>query len=282
MSSQYSNTEQARRDLGQRLRELRKDAGLTARAMAEAVGWHESKCSKLQSGRTVPSDEDIRTWAQLCGVPEEADDLIATVRATEGAYIEWRRIERAGLKRAQEAATPIFDRTSRFRSYSSWLIPGHLQTADYTRAVLLGTATRRGLSQDVEEAVAVRMQRQHVLNERGRLFAVLLEESVLYKLIGGPEVMVGQLGQLVTAGSLPAVSLGIIPDTADRSGIHPVEDFWIFDDTQVNVELVAAWLTVTQPGEIAEYARTFAELASLAVYGASARLLITKAINALG
>ncbi|MFJ6384966.1 helix-turn-helix domain-containing protein [Kitasatospora sp. NPDC092039] len=280
--SQYSNTEQARRDLGQRLRELRKDAGLTARALAEAAGWHESKCSKLQSGRTVPSSEDIRTWTMLCGVPEEAPDLIATVRATEGAYIEWRRIERAGLKRAQEAATPIFDRTSRFRSYSSWLIPGPLQTADYTRAVLLGTAKRRGLSQDVEEAVAVRMERQHVLHERGRLFAVLLEESVLHKLIGGTEVMAGQLGQLVTAGSLPAVSLGIIPDAADRSGIHPVEDFWIFDDAQVNIELVAAWLTITQPGEIAEYARTFAELASLAVYGAEARALIAGAISALG
>lgn len=62
----------------------------------------------------------------------------------------------------------------------------------------------------------------------------------------------------------------------------PVEDFWVFDEAQVNVELVAAFLTITQPHEIGMYARTFANLAELAVYGAPARALITAAIDSLG
>ncbi|MER5624224.1 hypothetical protein ABT061_24625 [Streptosporangium sp. NPDC002544] len=74
----------------------------------------------------------------------------------------------------------------------------------------------------------------------------------------------------------------ITPASTDRSAMRPVEDFWIFDRSQVNVELVSAWLTVTQSGEIEMYARVFAELAGLAVYGGPARSLITAAIDALG
>lgn len=64
-------------------------------------------------------------------------------------------------------------------------------------------------------------------------------------------MMAGQLGQLITVASLPSVSVGIIPMGLDRDAVWPVEDFWIFDDRQVNVELVSGWLTLTQLREIA-------------------------------
>lgn len=279
--SPSSSVQQAKQALGQRLREIRKDAGLTARELAERAGWHESKCSRLEHGRTPPSDADIRAWALHCEVQDQTEDLIATARGVEGMYIEWRRMERAGLKKAQESATPLFERTRWFRAYSCWLLPGLVQTADYTRAILQATARRRELPDDVDDAVTVRMDRQRVLYG-GRRFSMLIEESALTKRVGGLEVMAGQLGHLIALGSLPSVSLGIIPDAMDRTGMRPVEDFWIFDDTQVNVELVSAWLTITQPREIAMYATAFAGLAELAVYGARARALITAAIDALG
>jgi transcriptional regulator with XRE-family HTH domain len=281
MSSPSSSVQQAKQALGQRLREIRLDAGLTARALAELCGWHESKCSRIEHGRTPPSDADLRAWTKHCGAAVQTADLIATARGIDGMYVEWRRMERAGLKRAQESVKPLFDRTRRFRAYASWLIPGPLQTEAYTRALLLATARQRGHSEDVEDAVAVRMERQRVLHEGDHRFAVLIEEHVLRKIIGGPEAMVGQLGHLIEAGTLPSVSLGIVPDAADRSVMRPVEGFWIFDESQVNVELVSAYLTVTQPHEVDSYIRTFAELAGLAVYGAPARRLITSAIDGL-
>ncbi|WP_308404717.1 Scr1 family TA system antitoxin-like transcriptional regulator [Streptomyces sp. XM4011] len=73
----------------------------------------------------------------------------------------------------------------------------------------------------------------------------------------------------------------MIPLDADRTGMWPVESFRLFDDDQVNVELVAAYLTVTQPNEVAAYARTFAALADLAVHGDAARQLIENAVEAL-
>jgi len=80
---------------------------------------------------------------------------------------------------------------------------------------------------------------------------------------------------------LPALSLGIIPKHVDRSVMWPVETFFIFDDQQVNVELVSGYLTITTPREVAMYAKGFAELASSAVYGAETKRLITAALREL-
>ena len=190
-------------------------------------------------------------------------------------------MERTGLRRAQEAVLPLWERTRLFRAYSSWLIPGAVQTSAYTRAVLHAIAKRRELPDDVDEAVAVRAGRLRLLREGGRRFLVLVEEPVLRSVIGGPEVMAGQLGHLISVASLPSVSLGIIPLGIDRDSMWPVEDFWIYDDAQVNVELVSGWLTLTQPRDIAMYAKTFSDLAELAIRGKEARALITAAIDAL-
>jgi transcriptional regulator with XRE-family HTH domain len=280
-SPSSSSVQQARQALGLRLREIRKDAGITARTLARSAGWHESKCSRLEHGRTPPSDADIRAWCLHCGAEDQVADLIATARGIEGAYIEWRRMERSGLRRAQEAVLPLFERTRQFRAYQSWVVPGLLQTAAYTTAVLNTIVTLRDVPDDVADAVAVRMDRQRLLHSGDRRFAMLMEEWVLRTRIGDAEVMTGQLGHLLAMASLPSVSLGIIPLDSPRGTAWPVESFTLYDDAQVNVELVSAWLTITQPHEVQEYAQTFAELSGIAVFGAAARALITAAIDGM-
>ncbi|MGX1513505.1 helix-turn-helix domain-containing protein [Streptomyces collinus] len=280
--SSSSSVQQAREALGKRLREIRKDSGLSARDLAARAGWHESKCSRIENGRTSPSDDDLRVYTLYCAAADQTADLIATARNIDGAYVEWRRMERSGLRRAQESVMPLWERTRHFRAYSSWLIPGPFQTPAYIRALLMSIRDRRALPDDLEEAVGIRVDKQRVLYEGGRRFAVVLEESTLRHLIGGPETMAGQLGHLLSLATLPNVSLGVVPLSTDRTALWPVEDFWVFDDSQVNVELVSAFLTITQPHEVGMYARTFAALADSAVYGAPARTLITSAIDSLG
>ncbi len=155
-----------------------------------------------------------------------------------------------------------------------------IQTMPYTTAALRAIQRRRGLVDDVTEAVAARMERQRVLREGDRRFAFLVEESVLRSGIGGADVMTGQLEHLVAVASRPNVSLGVVPQRPDRER-WPVEGFWIYDAAQVNVELVSGYLTITQPSEVAMYADTFAELAELAVYGTKARALIEAAAERL-
>lgn len=279
---QFSSAQKARRDFGARLGEIRKAAGLTGRALAVLCGWHESKVSRIEHGKTAPAADDVRAWAEQCGATGQAADLLASLESIEGMFVEWRRMERTGLRRAQEAVLPLWERTRRFRSYSSWLVPGAVQTASYTRAVLRHFMERRSLPDDVDEAVRVRTERLRLMREGDRRFAVLLEESVLRNVIGGSDVMAGQLGHLLTVGELPSVSLGVIPMGIARDAMWPVEGFWIFDDGQVNVELISGFLTITHPDEVAMYADAFARLTDLAVVGAKARRIITGAIDALG
>ncbi|MFF8566611.1 helix-turn-helix domain-containing protein [Streptomyces albidoflavus] len=279
--SASSSAQRARQALADRLAELCRDAGLTGAGLADRCGWSRSKSSRIMNARTAPSAEDIRVWCQVCGVEDQTEDLIASLRTAEGMWVEWRRMERPGLRRAQESRLPLYQRTRRFRSYSSWLVPGMIQTPSYTEAALRAIQRRRGLVDDVSEAVAARRERQRLLYEGEGRFAFLVEESVLRSGVGGAEVMAEQLDHLKAVGSLPQVSLGVVPMTPDRDR-WPAEGFWIFDAAQVNVELISGYLTITQPREVAAYAQAFTELAELAVHGTSARALIDRACGSLG
>ncbi|EMF01267.1 regulatory protein [Streptomyces mobaraensis NBRC 13819 = DSM 40847] len=261
--------------------EIRMGADLTKRELARRLGWHESKASRFESGTRAPSERDLRAWCTACDAEGDVEDLITTARGIEGMYVEWRKMERHGLKWAQESVVPLWERTERFRIYSPWLIPGPVQTASYITALLTSIRDRRGLVDDVPAAVAVRMEKQKIVYGNHK-FAILLEESVLRYRIGGTDVMAGQLGYLLSAMALPSVSIGIIPQDADRTKLWPVEGFFLYDDATVNVELVSAHLTVVQQHELAMYAKTFSDLAELAVYGGAARELITAAIESLG
>ncbi len=279
-ASASSSVQQARQLIADRLRELREQAGLTGLAHARACGWHGSKTSRIENNKTAPSTEDIRTWCRACGAENQAADLVESLRAVEGMFVEWRRMERNGLRHAQGAIRPLYERTHRFRAYSSWLIPGMIQTAEYTESVLRTIQQQRGLIDDVDQALALRVERQSLLHGGSRVFAFLVEESLLTTGVGSCEIMASQLRHLTEVARLPNVSFGIVPTRPGRN-VWPVEDFWIYDDTQVNVELVSGYLTITQSGEVAMYARAFSSLASAAVYGHEARKLIVTAIDAL-
>ena len=281
MSSSSSSVQQSRRVLGARLREIRTDAGLTARELGRLMGRHGSKISRIEHGHAVPSAADVRVWCHHCAAPDQVSELLASLRAIEGMFVEWRRLERSGLRVENQSRIPLWERTRRFRIYSSFVVPGPVQTEAYIRAVLTQIMIRRQLPDDVEATVRVRVDKQHVVYEGDHRFAILVEESVLRSPIGGADTMAGQLGHLLVASGLPSVSLGIIPLDADRSAMWPIEAFWMFDDEQVSVELVSGYLTITQPSEIAMYADVFAALAKQAVYGAQARALIASAIKAL-
>jgi transcriptional regulator with XRE-family HTH domain len=281
MPSPSSSAQQALEALGVRLREIRIEARLSGRDLSRLAGWHSSKVSRIEHAKQTPSADDIQAWCGHCRATARAADLVASLRAVEGMWVEWWRMERTGLRLAQESVVPLWERTRRFRIYSSWLIPGPLQTRAYIEALLSAVMVRHDLPNDLERAVQVRLDKQHVVHEGDHRFAVILEEAVLRFGIGSAETMAGQLGHLVAVASVPSVSLGIIPLTADRSTLRPVEGFFLYDDEQVNVELVSGHLTITQPREIVMYGKTFTDLAAMAVYGAEARSLIMSAIACL-
>ncbi|MCW2643295.1 MAG: putative transcriptional regulator [Dactylosporangium sp.] len=280
-SSPLPTAQQARQALGRRLREIRVEARLSARDLGQLMGRHPSKISRIEHGTAAPSAADIRTWCGHCGANDQVDDLVASLRAVEGMYVEWQRQEHTGMRRVQEASVPLYEQTRLFRIYEPGLIPGLFQTPAYATALMGRIIAFCGIPDDLEQAVAARMDRQRVVHTGDHRFAVVLEEWALRARIGSAEMMAGQLGHLINAASLPSVSLGIIPMNVDR-GMWASPGFWVFDEDRVLVETPSAELTITQPREIGVYVRTFTALASRAVYGATARSLITAAIDVLG
>jgi len=279
-ASPYTSVQQARERLSARLLEIRKDAGLNSRQLAHRLGWYESKVSRILNAVSQPSEEDLRSWCRACDRAEEIPGLIAALHMAEGAYVEWRRMERHGLRAAQESVWPVHERTSQFRVYTHNLVPGLIQVREYTAAVLSATCRRRGLADDVGQAVEIRMERQRVLSSPGKTFAFLLEESVLHHRVADDEAMAEQLGHLLRVAALPHVRLGIIPAGTTRERYAP-ETFYMYGTEQVAVELVSAYLTITQPSEIALYEQSFAELTALALFGPGIRRLIGQALEAL-
>ena len=279
--SPSSSVQRAREQLAERLRDIRLDGGLTARALSAAAGWHEAKTSRIESAKQAPSEADIQVWCRVCGADREIPDLIAASRAADSMYVEWRRLNPAGLRRAQESRRPLYERTRFFKAYCSAVIPGFLQTPGYASALLSAITVFRGTPDDVDEAVAARMTRNQMLRAGQHRFALLVEESVLRYRLAGPEVMAAQLGALLEAAARPEVQLGVIPFAAPGRPVWPLESFTVFDDERVHVELLSAQVTITTPSEITLYVRAFEKLAGLAIYGAAVRELINSAIDAL-
>ncbi|MEV5611511.1 helix-turn-helix transcriptional regulator [Streptomyces sp. NPDC052225] len=280
-ASPSSSAQAAREAVARQLHGLRKEAGLTVVQLAEACGWHYSKTSRIENALTGPSVPDIRRWCKATGAEGQVQELVAQSIHAESMYRQWRDQVRAGLRHVQDSRVQMFRAARLHRLYSATLVPGLLQAEGYVHAVLGIASAVHGLPpEDIADAARARMDRSRIVTEPGRRFVVVVEESVLYHQIADVDVMGAQLGYLLTAGVLPAVSLGIIP-MGERRSHWPEETFHMYDSDRVTVELVSAEVTVTQPAEVAQYAAAFDRLRSMAVYGADARSLITRAIDAL-
>ncbi len=279
---QSSSVENARKAVAARLRETRLDSGLKGHELAARCGWQKSKVSRIENARTPPTDADIREWCAACEAGDQAADIIAASRTAASMYMEWKRLQRTGLRRLQESRIPLYERTKLHRGYASHVVPGLFQTPAYAAALLSTIRRFHSAPDDITEAVDARMARARVLHESGHRFTLLVEESVLRYQVGDAETMAGQLGHLLSVMSLPAVSLGVVPFAARERSMWTLEGFNIFDDQRVRVELLTAQVTLTAPGEVAMYVRAFTELREMAVYGAEARVCVTAALDALG
>jgi transcriptional regulator with XRE-family HTH domain len=269
-----------REAFGNRLREIRLDAGLSGRQLADLTGFHFTKVSRVEHGGQSLSDADIRLWAASCGVDAQVPDLIAQMRTVDRLYREWRRQARTGLRRLQNDLVPLYERMRLLRAHEHWSIPGLLQTVAYSTASMVYWQQLLSLPDDTIEATAARIERQRILREGDHRFVFLLAEQVLYTIVGTPETMLDQLDHLTEAMDLPRVSVGIIPATAGM-GAHTQTAFWIYDDSLVQVETLTAGLDITRPEEIELYVTVFEQMKRTAMFGRNAKALIARARHEL-
>lgn len=276
--SPSSSARQAKKELGIRMREVRRDAGLTGRELAKRTAQHYTRVSKIENGKQLPTDKDIRAWCAACKAEDQVPDLMATARAVESAYVEFRRQARAGLKRVLGSHTlERYLTTSTFRIFEHNAIPGLFQTVAYCESMVSFWIELMNSPNDLRQAVDARMARNEVLTWPGKKFQVVLEEQALRTWFGSAEVQYGQLAHLLEVTTLPPVSVSIIPLMTQRHGVASAP-FWIFDDTLVALETPSAAIEVTRPEEIKQYSLMFEHLHASAVHGDEARNLIEKAL----
>lgn len=279
-TSGSSNLHEARNALGKRLRELRTAASLSGRQLAESLSWPPSKVSKLENGRQTPADDDIREWTRVTGSENDTESLLASLHTLEVQHAEWQRILRVGLKPHQQELIEWEQKTRLFRAFEVTVVPGLLQTAEYARYRFAEGIRRLKVPNDLNEAVARRVQRQEILYRPDKRFHFVLTEAALRFRLCPPDVMLGQLDRLVSFSQLPNVRLGII-GFQTQYATSPWHGFWIYDNERVLVETLSAELDLRQPQEIELYAGAFDQLAAAASYGRSARAIINRVMDDL-
>ncbi|WP_433227687.1 helix-turn-helix domain-containing protein [Actinomadura formosensis] len=256
---------------------MRADAGLSGVEFARRAGWADSSLvSMIEKGRRTITVDHVRIWCRISGANEQRlAELLAEQRAAANMWETHKEATRAGLKRVQESVREKYERVRVHRVYQTKVIPGLLQTEALTTAYLTQARMEQHVAvDDVAEAVAERMARQHVLRRPGKRFLFVVEEDVLWYRPFTPGTHAEQLRHLLEVIRLPTVSFGVIPRNTDRRGVSPDESFTMSDTDAVSVELVSGYLTITQPYEVGMYVEAWERLSGLSVYGRPVRELI--------
>ncbi|MGW0584556.1 helix-turn-helix domain-containing protein [Streptomyces sp. NPDC002920] len=206
-----------RRKLGAELRSLRARAGLTSGEAARLVGWHQSKVSRIETGTSGTKTADVRLLLDAYGVtdPRLRELMLALAGADEGdGRDHWWHAYRGILPTAYRDFISLESQAGGMRTLETTVVPGLLQTPEYARAVT--RAAVEGADEDqLDTLVEVRIARQDVLRRRTPLrLSAVLDEAVLRREVGGPEVMTRQLTRLVEAARLPHIRLQVLPFSA--------------------------------------------------------------------
>jgi transcriptional regulator with XRE-family HTH domain len=188
--------------LGGELRRARVAAGFSSQdALAAKLGFDRTVIAKAETGERPPTDDVLAAWCTACRLNDELfGRLVVLARRADGPVPTWFE----DWLRAEGEAQSL-------RIWSPTLIPGLLQTAEYARALFL--AGQSDTSDDVIDAlVAARLERQAILDRADPPdLVVVLDEAVLHRLIGSPQVMYDALGRVAELSQRPYIVVQMVP-----------------------------------------------------------------------
>lgn len=201
------------RELGEQLRLLRERAGISGAELARRLAWPPTMVSRMESGKRDSTTVDVVMYAVACGLTlPQAEPLLELTRLSERRQGYWLSDKRIG----GSLQSLIFHESSASGSiiYEPQVIPGLLQTADYTRARI---AAREPELTDEELAGAVRTreERRRILHwKKPRRFAFYVAEQALRLQVGSGAIMHEQLLHIVLTSALQNVALRVVPSAA--------------------------------------------------------------------
>jgi len=273
------------RRLALELLRRREASGLTREEAARQLEWSTSTIFRIETGRSRPQPGNVRVLLELYGVSgPERDGLIRLAR--EARQPGWWHSFRDILPNPYEVYIGLEAGAASIRNFEPVVVPGLLQTEEYARQTL-----RNGPGEldrdDVERLLQVRMERQRVLGreDRPRLWAVL-DEAVIRRVVGGPEVMRDQLRHLIECTEQGKTTLQVVPY---RAGAHAgtTGPFVILefpepaDPEVVYVETLAGDIYLEAPTDVDRYTLAFARLLAAAMHPDDSLRLVQQAVGTM-
>lgn len=195
------------RELGLRLRNLRNDRDKTVEEVAKELMCSPAKISRLETGARKPVLRDVRDLCAFYEVGEsEAAELMKLTReAREQGW--WTKYEDLNLS----PYIGLEQEASSITAYTMYYIHGLVQTEEYARAIIRGIAPKMDPVVE-QERVEARLRRQERLNGSSPpRYRLLLDEAVLHRPVGGPEVMAAQIGKIIEMASEEKVTVQVVP-----------------------------------------------------------------------
>ena len=271
-------TSTARRELGDELRRLRADR--RGAEVARALGWSESKLSRIETARTGISEPDLDRLLSTYAVrPDERQRLRDLARRGRGRV--WWTPYRSSVPAPYDEYVALEAEAAVMSEWETQIVPGLLQTDEYARAVIEAGAGI-GDPEIIQRRLALRMARQTVLvREPLPRLSVVLDEAVLHREVGGPGVLHRQLHRLHEASTRPGVEIRVLPFSA---GAHAAlsESFMILDfaagarGTVVHSEGLTGGLFHLKAEDVQIYREAFEDLRRRALPLQESRDLITR------
>jgi len=250
-----------RQRVGAELRRLRESLGLSGTQVAEALGWSQSKISRIETGRFGVTVWELAALLDYYGVPEEVRAELLAVTA-EGTGVEGAWIVRAGgTHRRQGEVAAVESRVTRIRQYQAMAVPGQLQSPDYTRALACA-----GGYPDPDSIALQRRRRQELLEGTDAPeYLVIVDARALTRWPGPSEVMLRQIDYMVERANLSSVTLHVLPPGGQASAVA-FTSFVLYDfrertsPTVVMVESQTADLYLSADRDVEAYAALFDRL----------------------
>jgi transcriptional regulator with XRE-family HTH domain len=183
---------------GRRVRLLREARGWTQEKLGEEVRVHSTRITQIERARGHrPTRELARALDDALGADGWLVDLWEHL--IKQAFPDW----------SQE----YFDRAGRaleIRQYLAHAVPGLLQTEEYARALLRVWPSWTSEEQ-LAEQLMLRMGRQERLRKPDApKLGIVLDEAVIRRPVGGPEVMRRQLARLRDAAGDPRITMQVL------------------------------------------------------------------------
>ena len=190
--------------LGRELREIRVEAGYRSQdTFAGALGVDRSVVGKAETGEFPPTEPVMTKWLDVC-------DVAGRLRATVEGLNRFARMRDGGPVKAWFLGW--FDAEGKAHTLRIWqpiIFPGLIQSPAYARAIFAAM----GMGDDqVEVFVQARLERQAILDRPDPpTIVIVLDELVLHRFIGTPEVMRQQMTHAIELSKRPNIHIHVLP-----------------------------------------------------------------------